>query len=210
MGKFIAIIFGVVMSCGIMSILFITASQDNKSLEKASEVAQPFVAGVAIEAGDKLKERIKNTSDEQLEKESEILSRKFYHIAKGAFKGHMYEIIADVSVRDIAKDMYDLGKSASDSYVKPLTKGAVDGAVEALGEIDKAATTFRRFKEENQDLIDSLSSGVQGVYEKLPKNPPPLPPLPPPPFGPPQGRPFGPPGPPTDQYQHPDSQYYSE
>ncbi len=209
MGKIIALIGGVVVSCGIVAILFITASQDNRSLEKASEVVQPFVAGVAVEAGDKLKERIKNTPDEQLEKESEILSRKFYHIAKGAFKGHVSEIMDDVSMKDIAKDMYDLGKNASDNYVKPLTKGAMDGAVEALDEIDKAATRLRQFKDENQDLIDSFSSGVEGVYQKLPKKPPlpPPPPLfPPPPFGRPQDLPIGP----ADQYEYPDSQYYPE
>jgi hypothetical protein len=65
MVKVLATIGGAVALAGVVGLIFITASPDEPSLKKVSEAAQPFVAGVAVEAGDKIKERIKNTPDQE-------------------------------------------------------------------------------------------------------------------------------------------------
>jgi hypothetical protein len=195
MFKMIATIVAAVMLAGIIGFLFITATDRGPDLEDVSQAAQPFVAGVAVEAGDKIKERIKNTPDEDLEKEAEILSGKLYHITKGAVKGQARAIIKDVSESDLAKDAHKAGKEITDKVVKPLAESAADSAVEALDQLDRAAREFRDFKTRNRDVIDSVTQGIGEVYKNIPRPPagPPIPP--PPPFDPNSTGPFPFPGP---------------
>ncbi|MBI5571726.1 MAG: hypothetical protein HY914_17420 [Desulfomonile tiedjei] len=166
----------------------LTASQGKDAVEAAS----PFVQGAASAAGDKLKETLRNTPDENLEKNSEELSRKFYPIAKGAIKGQLEAILKDANRSEVPEKMYETGKDVSKNVVAPLSKGLAEGSREVLKDLDKSFQEVRDFREKNKDLIDAIASG----FVTLKKTVPDLPPLPAPPGF---GRPMPPPGPHSSQ-----------
>ena len=45
---------------------------------RAAEAVHPFVQGAASTAAEKLKETLKETPDEKLERDAEFLTKKFY------------------------------------------------------------------------------------------------------------------------------------
>lgn len=164
---------------------FIARSLTAKHGEQAAEAVSPFVQGAASVAGEKAKEVLKNTPDDQLEKESELLSKKFYPIAKGALKGHLEAILKDTNRAEVPEKMYEAGKDLSERVVKPFGQGIVEGSSKALGELDKTLKGVREFREQNKDLIDSVAKGLESLHKAAKDNPgllPPPPPLPLPPF----------------------------
>ena len=151
----------------------LTASQGKEAVETAS----PFVQGAASAAGEKLKEALRNTPDEKLEKDSEELSGKLYPIAKGAIKGQLEAILKDANRGDVPEKMYQTGKDVSKNVVAPLSKGLAEGSHEVLKDLDKSFQEVREFKEKNKDLIDSIAAGLATLKKTVPE----LPPLPRPP-----------------------------
>jgi len=167
--------------------------------KKAVETMHPFVRGATSAAGEKLKEAIQQTPDDQLEKSSEDISRKMYPLAKGALKGHLEAILQDANRAEVPQKMFQAGKDVSENVVRPFTGGLAEGSAKVLEDLDKTMQGVRKFKQDNQDLLNSIASGLENVQRGI-KELPPLsaPPLPPPPLPfPGMGQPHGwaPPGP---------------
>lgn len=179
------------------AVTFLARSLTAKQGEQAAEAVSPFVQGAASVAGEKAKEVLKNTPDDQLEKESELLSRKFYPIAKGALKGHLDAILKDTNRAEVPQKMYEAGKDLSEKVVQPFSKGLADGSTKVLEDLDKTLNGVRTFREQNKDLFDGLAQGLGALQKAAKEHPgmlPPPPPLPFPPLGPrPQGSAVQPP-----------------
>ena len=166
------------------AVTLLTPSLTAEQGKQAAEAVSPFVQGAASVAGEKAKEVLKNTPDEQLEKESEILSRKFYPIAKGALKGHIDAILKDSNRAEVPEKMYQAGKDLSEKVVKPFGKGLADGSVKVLGDIDKTLKEVRTFQEQNKGFFDSVAKGLEALHKAAKENKGLLPPPPPLPFPP--------------------------
>jgi hypothetical protein len=151
------------------------------------DTVHPFVKGVGAGAADKVKETLRDTPDEQLEKDAELLTRKFYPIAKGAIKGQLDAVTSDVNRAEVPRKAYEAGKNVSEKIMVPFSRGVTDGVRSAVGEVDQAVDEARKLADKNKDLIDAASKGLD-MLGRLKEKLPPLPP--PPPFGPPQRVPF--------------------
>jgi hypothetical protein len=180
------------------AVTFVARSLTAKQGEQAAEAVAPFVQGAASVAGEKAKEVLKNTPDEQLEKESELLSKKLYPVAKGALKGHIDAILKDANRTEVPEKMYEAGKDLSEKVVKPFSKGLADGSTKVLGDLDKTLKDVRTFREQNKDIFDGVAKGLEALQKAAKDNAgllPPLPPLPFPGLAPRQATPLRPPAP---------------
>jgi hypothetical protein len=164
------------------AVTLIARSLTAKQGEHAAEAVAPFVQGAASVAAEKTKEILKNTPDEQLEKDAELLSKKLYPVAKGALKGHIDAILKDANRTEVPEKMYEAGKDLSEKVVKPFSKGLADGSTKVLGDLDKTLKDVRTFREQNKDLFDSVAKSLGALHKAAKENPGFLPPPPPLPF----------------------------
>lgn len=148
--------------------------------ERAAGAVSPFVQGAASVVGEKAKEALKKTPDAKLEKDSEDISRKLYPIAKGALKGHLEAILNDTNRADVPEKMYQAGKDVSEKVVRPFSKGLAEGTGKVLQDVDKTLQGVRSFQENNKDLLDAVTKGLEALHKAARENPGLFPPPPPP------------------------------
>lgn len=185
MGKILMYIGGGVVFCLAIygAITLVSGWMDASHGKKAVETMHPFVRGATSAAGEKLKEVIQQTPDDQLEKGSEDISRKMYPLAKGALKGHLEAILKDANRAEVPEKMYQTGKDVSEKVVRPFADGLAEGSAKTLDDLDKTLQGVRKFKQDNQDLLNSIVSGLEAVRKGIDQHPElKPPPLPPPPF----------------------------
>jgi hypothetical protein len=182
--KILAYIGGALVFCLAIygAVTLVSGWFDASHGKKAVETVHPFVRGAASAAGEKLKEVVQQTPDGQLEKGSEDISRKMYPLAKGALKGHLEAILKDANRAEVPEKMYQAGKDVSEKVVRPFADGLAGGSVKVLEDVDKTLQGVRKFKQDNQDLLNSIASAVEAVRKDVTERP--GLPLPPPPFFP--------------------------
>lgn len=152
---------------------------------KAAQTAHPFVKGAASVAEEKLKETLKNTPDEHLEKDAEFYAKKLYPIAKGAIKGQLEAILKDSNRDEVPKLMHEAGKDVSRRVIKPFAEGLAEGSKDVIKDLNQTLQSLQKFAAENPELIESVTSGLKNLHQTLKEHAPPPPPLPGfPPFGP--------------------------
>lgn len=145
--------------------------------KKTAEAVNPFVKGVASVAAEDLKQSLNKTPDEQLERNAELYTKKFYPIAKGIVKGFAESLKNDPERAQMQRNAYQAGKDVSENIVRPFSRGLLEGSGPALGDLDKRMGEVRDFTEKNKDVIDSLSKGLDFLQKTL-KNIPLPPPTP--------------------------------
>jgi hypothetical protein len=184
MRRILAYIGGGVILCLAVygAVSLVLGRLDGSFGRKAADVVRPVVRDAASAAGEQLKKTIKETPDEQLEKESEDISRKLYPIAKGALKGHLEAILKDANRGEVPKQMYQAGKDVSEKVVIPFGEGLAEGSSKAVESLDKSLQEVRKFQENNKDLLNSIAQGLESVRKGIRENPILLPPPPLPPF----------------------------
>ncbi len=153
-----------------------------KDGERAAGAVTPFVQGAASVVGEKAKEALKNTPDAKLEKDSEEISKKLYPIAKGALKGNLEAIMKDANRAEVPEKMFQAGKDLSEKVVRPFTKGLAEGTGKVLTDVNKTLQGVRTFQENNKDLLDTVTKGLEALHKAAREHPGLLPPPPPLPF----------------------------
>lgn len=166
-------LIGIVVSILAMYGVFRIVSDrlDYSDGKKTVESTHPFVQGAASAAGDKLKQTLKETPDEKLEEDSELLSRKLYPVVKGTVKGQLDAILNDPKRTELPEKMVQTGKEIAETVIKPLTEGMAQGSQKVLEDVDKGFEEIRRFQEKNKDIIQGFQSGIKAIKEQLEKPP---------------------------------------
>ncbi len=176
-----------------------------RSGEKPGEAVKSLAAGAAVAAGEKMAEKIKQTPDQQLEENAQLLTKKLYPIAKGIIKGQVEAIVNDPERGDLPQKMFEAGKDVSEKIVKPFSRGLREGSSGLVGEgAQEALKKLRELGQDNKEWLDSVSRGLEKLHKDLKEKAPPLPPFPgpmTPPLMPPS--PFGPPTEPSQPQQTP-------
>jgi hypothetical protein len=144
--------------------------------KRAAQTVNPFVKGVASVAAEDLKQSLSKTPDDQLERDAELYTKKFYPIAKGIFKGLAESVKNDPERAEIQQKAYQAGKDVSEHIVRPFSRGLFEGSEPAIGDLEKRVGEVRNFTEKNKDVLDALSSGLnflQNTLKNMPAPPPP-------------------------------------
>ncbi len=142
-----------------------------KQGQVAGEAVSPFVSGFIKTAGDQVRETLRNTSDEQIQQDAELYTKKFYPAFKGAIKGLSESLNNDPRREEIATQAYETGHQVGQFVVEPFSRGVSDGAGPVLDNLQNKAEEIRNFTEQNKDILNAVSGGLQ-FLQKAFKNPP--------------------------------------
>ena len=145
--------------------------------EKAVEAVHPFVSGAVSAAGGKLRDSFMNIPDSQLESEGELLGKKLYPATKGILKGEIEAFSKDPDRKEITKKIFGFGKDLSRDLLTPLGEKIDDSTRNVLQDWGKTLEGVRKFREENKDLLNGLSAGLEALQKKFREAPLPAPPL---------------------------------
>jgi hypothetical protein len=144
--------------------------------KRAAQTVNPFVKGVASVAAEDLKQALSKTPDDQLERDAELYTKKFYPIAKGIFKGLAESVKNDPERAEIQQKAYQAGKDVSEHIVKPFSRGLFEGSEPVLGDLEKRVGEVRNFTEKNKDVLDAVAGGLKFLQQNLKNLPAPPPP----------------------------------
>ncbi|MDQ7784231.1 MAG: hypothetical protein RDU20_15205 [Desulfomonilaceae bacterium] len=161
----------------------------------AAKAAQPFVSGVTSAVKDQVKQKLEDTPDAELEKDSYEVSKKMYPILKGALLGQLEGFVKDPEREQLPAKMRDAGKAVSEQIVGPFTKGLAEGSGKIFGDFDRAVDGVRKLQDKNKDLVDAIANSIGQLKRFLEQKPLPQPPdvesYPQPPESPQTGPPAG-------------------
>jgi hypothetical protein len=169
---------------GVVVLLFLAAygvarlgadSLSAKHGEKAVDVTDSFLTGVISGLGKKFRQDLNNTPDEKLEKDAELVGRKFYPMSKGFFKGQIRSLQADPNRQEISELMYQAGKDLSGNVVKPFSRGLAAGSTGVLEEVGKALESGAKLGRERKDLVETIFKALRGIQKGLSENAPEMP-----------------------------------
>ncbi|MEJ2718504.1 MAG: hypothetical protein P8182_15445 [Deltaproteobacteria bacterium] len=162
--------------------------------EKAVEMTDSFLTGVISGLGKKFRQDLTNTPDKKLEKDAELMGRKFYPMSKGFMKGQLNSLLADPNRQEMSELMYQAGKDLSKNVVKPFSRGLAAGSTGVLEDVGKALEGGAKLGQEQKDLVETIFKALHGIQKALGENARempsqprriPRPVFPPPPAGPP-------------------------
>lgn len=145
--------------------------------KEAEEVLHPFVRGAASSARRQFKQDLANVPAERLEKEGEELGRKLYPFTKGFVKGQLDAFRADPNKAEFQQRFREAGKDISKDIVAPLSEGVAESSRTLFESLGKALEGVKKFKEDNKDVFDGISSGMESLQKKMKESPMPPPPL---------------------------------
>jgi hypothetical protein len=169
--KVIVLVFLVLLaSYGLMVILVNQLDQGHG--QRAVETVHPFVSGAASAAGDRMKEALMATPDDRLEKDGEVLGRKLYPAVKGFLKGQMDGFAADPERKDLGKKLFDASKELSKDMASPLGEKLQEQSQVILRDLDQTLQGVKRLRDDNKDLIDGLTSGLEALRNRLKQSAP--------------------------------------
>ncbi|MDQ1238290.1 MAG: hypothetical protein QG577_475 [Thermodesulfobacteriota bacterium] len=164
--KVIVLVFLVLLaSYGLMVILVNQLDQHHG--ERAVETVHPFVSGAASAAGDRMREALMATPDDRLEKDGEVLGRKLYPAVKGFLKGQMDGFAADPERKELGKKVFDASKELSKDVATPLGEKLQEQSQVILKDLDQTLQGVKRLRDDNKDLIDGLTSGLEALRNRL-------------------------------------------
>lgn len=152
-------------SYGLMVIL--VNQLDGGHGQKAAETVHPFVSGAVSATGDRVKEALMETPDDKLEKEGEVLGRKLYPAVKGFLKGQLDGFAADPDRKELGKKMFDASKEVSKDMVSPLGEKLQEQSQVILKDLDQTLQGVKKLRDDNKDLIDGLTSGLEALRNRL-------------------------------------------
>jgi hypothetical protein len=167
-----------------------------KQGQAAGEAVSPFVSGFIQSAGEQVRETLRTTSDEQIQQDAELYTKKFYPAFKGAVKGLSESLNNDPRREEITRQAYETGRQVGQLVVEPFSRGVTDGAGPVLHNLQNKAEEIRNFTEQNKDILNAVSGGLQFLQKALknapgPPHPQGIPPGGPLPAFPPQPSPPG-------------------
>jgi len=162
------IVLGVLVLLASYGLMVILVNQlDGGDGEKAVGTVHPFVSGAASAAGDRAREALMATPDDTLEKEGEALGRKLYPAVKGFLKGQMDGFTADPDRKDLSKKVFDASKEVSKDVVSPLGEKLHEQSQVILNDLDQTLQGVKKLRDDNRDLIDGLTSGLEALRNRL-------------------------------------------
>jgi hypothetical protein len=192
----LGVIVGVLACVGVVALLFFSPFSKGTSSGSSGGIASQVAQG----AGAAVKEKLRTTPDDQLEKEAEFFTQKMYPIVKGVTRGLSESLMKDAEAPNVSEKAYEAGRDVTRKAIAPFLKGIADGSSDALREADRTLQEVRSFQERNREVIDTLGKGLE-VIDKLKGI------LPPPPGFSPGAGPFPRPRAPGDGPEPPFSQY---
>lgn len=152
----------------------VSAHLTQKQGQAAGAAVSPFVSGFIKTAGDQVRESLRTTSDEQIQQDAELYTKKFYPALKGAIKGLSESLNNDPRREEIATQANETGRQIGRFVVEPFSRGITEGAGPVLHNLQNKAEELRNFTEQNRDILNALTGGLQ-FLQKTFKNPPGLP-----------------------------------
>jgi len=177
--KKILFIVAVIVVCfavygGLRLLLDVTTADGGK---RVARVTNTLAADAASAAAERLRQTIEQTPDEVLQSNAEVMSRKFYPIAKGFLKGQVQALREDKDRDEIRRLMYEAGKEFSETVLKPFSRGVAAGSLGIPGGLEKTTKGSREATEEKGNLLDTISRGLESLQKDLREKGVPIPPL---------------------------------
>ena len=105
------------------------------------------------------------------------MGKKLYPATKGILKGEIEAFSKDPDRKEITKKIFGFGKDLSRDLLIPLGEKIDDNSRNVLQDWGKTLEGVRKFREENKDLLNGLSAGLEALQKKFREAPLPAPPL---------------------------------
>jgi len=159
-------VVAVVVLAGYGAVKLVSDQLDAYRGKKAEQVLHPFVRGAASAAREQFKQDLTNVPAARLEQEGEELGRKLYPFTKGFVKGQIEAFRADPNKAELQQRLRDAGKDISKDMVAPLSEGVAESSRTLFESLGKVLEGVKKFKEENKDVFDGMSSGMESLQKK--------------------------------------------
>ncbi len=174
-GKFIG--WAVILVLTVYGLFCLTSSFLTESHgESAANAINPFVTGMLSSVFNNINTSLENTPDKKLEENGELLGRRLYPLLKGLLRGLIDSYFRDPQRSEIPNKLYEAGQAASKDALSPLGESVSQGSKKILEDTGKALEEVRKFRDENKDIIDSVTSGLKALQDKIRENTsPPIP-----------------------------------
>lgn len=149
------------------AIKFVETHLDFGHGAKAVETVHPFVKGAVSSTKNVVKDSLIETPDAQLEAEGELFGKKLYPASKGFVRGQWEAFSQDPDKKAIVKKILEAAADLSKDFTAPVTEKIQDSSQSVLQDWTKALQGVKKLRDDNKDLLEGISSGLESLQKKL-------------------------------------------
>ena len=109
-----------------------------------SEAVSPFVRGAVSATKKEIRHELDTRSDQQMEKDGELLGRRLYPAEKGFLKGQLEAFKADPNKAELRKTVTEATHELSKEFVAPVTEGVAETSRKVFQDFGKVLQELQK------------------------------------------------------------------